>query len=142
MSLENLLEMKKMMKVYMPYWGQNPFPDLFIQSTLEHKTEIVDVLQEALESKDDIINDALQEASEGHQQKDHGKNRKGKGKGNSQKSRHPAGVANGWMERAAILIQLLKDEDFEKAKEQAEHFESYYPAMQLALERMRRNSCA
>ena len=108
-----------MMNVYMPYWGNKPFPELFIQSTLDHTAEVVDALQDVLDSKDAIINDALQqEASEGQQHKGHGKNRKGKGKG--PKPRLPAGVANGWMERAAILIQLLKDDKFEKAKEKAE----------------------
>ena len=92
--------------------------ELFIQSTIEHKTEMVDALQNALGSNDAIINDALQEASEGHQQKGHGNNFKRTGTG--PKPRHPAGVANGWMERAAILIQLLKDDKFEKAKEKAE----------------------
>ena len=43
------------------------------------------------------------------------------------------GHAYGWFEKAAILIQLLKDEQFEKAKETAEHFESSCPAMQHAL---------
>ena len=94
----------------MPYWHKKPFPGLFIQSTLDHKTEVIDALKKELDSKDNIINDALQEVSEGHQQKGHGKNRTGK------RPRHAAGVANGWMERAAILIQLLKDEEFEKAK--------------------------
>ena len=46
--------------------------ELFIQSTIEHKTEMVDALQNALGSKDAIINDALQEASEDHQQKGKG----------------------------------------------------------------------
>ena len=133
---KNLLELGKKLKVWMPYWQKQPFPGLFIQSTLDHKTEVLHALQEDLDSKDDIINDALQEVSEGHQQKGHGKNRTGKGP----KPRHPAGVANGWMERAAILIQLLKDEEFEKAKEKAEYFELSFPAMQLALDRMQRNS--
>ena len=57
-----------MKKVYMPF---------------EHKTEMVDALQNALGSKDAIINDALQEASEDHQQK-----------GNGPKPMNPAGVAN------------------------------------------------
>ena len=43
------------------------------------------------------------------------------------------GHAYGWFEKAAILIQLLKDEQFEKAKEIAEHLESSCPAMQHAL---------
>ena len=122
---ETLLELPEKMKVHMPYWQRKAFPGLFIQSTIDHKTEVLHALQEDLDSKDDIINDALQEVSEGHQQKGHGKNRTGKGP----KPRHPAGVANGWMERAAILIQLLKDEEFEKAKETAEHFELTFPAM-------------
>ena len=138
-SPENVLEMKKMMKMYMPYWDTKPFPELFLQSTLDHKTEVQDALQDALDSKDAIINDALQEASEGHQQKGHGKKSKGKGK-SPKPPRHPPGVAHGWMERAAILIQLLKDEEFEKAKEKAEFFEFSFPAMQNALDRMQRNS--
>ena len=101
-------------------------------------TEVVDALHDALCINDAIINDALQEASEGHQQKGHGKNSKWNYKG--PKPRHPAGVANGWMERAAILIQLLKDEEFEKAKEKAGYFEFSFPAMHLALDRMQRNS--
>ena len=135
-SLENLLELPKKMKVWMPYWHKKPFPGLFIQSTLDHKTELLHALQDDLDSKDNIINDALQDVSEGHQQKGHGKNRTGK----NPKPRHPAGVANGWMERAAILIHLLKEEEFWEAKEKAEYFESFSPAMQLALDRLQRNS--
>ena len=134
----DLLEVKEKQNVYMPYWKKKPFPELWIQSTIDHKTEVVDALQDALESKDAIINDALQEVSEGHQQKDKSKNSKGTGKG--PKPRHPAGVANGWMERAAILIQLLKDEEFEKAKEKAEYFEASFPSMQHALDRIQRSS--
>ena len=87
-----------------------------------------------MDSKDNIINDALQDV--GHQQKGHGKNRTGKNP--NPRQRHPAGVANGWMERAAILIQLLKDEDFDQAKEKAEFFASSFPAMQSALERLQK----
>ena len=78
----------------MPYWQKQPFPGLFIQSTLEHKTEVLHALQE------NIL---------------------------------PEHVANRWFENAAILIQLLKDKQFEKAKETAEHFESSFPAMRIAL---------
>ena len=112
--LELLLDMQKMKKVYMPF---------------EHKTEMVDALQNALGSKDAIINDALQEASEDHQQK-----------GKGPKPMNPAGVANVWLERAAILIQLLKDEQFWDAKEKAEFFESSFESMQSALQRVQRNS--
>ena len=78
------------------------------------------MLHDALGINDAIINDALQEASEGHQQKGHGNNFKRTGTG--PKPRHPAGVANGWMERASILIQLLKDEVFENVNENYECF--------------------
>ena len=49
--LELLLDMKKMKKVYMPYWCRKTFPELLTQSTIEHKTEMVDALQNALGSK-------------------------------------------------------------------------------------------
>ena len=97
-------------------------------------------MQDTLESKDAIINDALQEASEGQQEKGLGKDHQLKKQHCSGKKPRQAGVAHGWMERAAILIQLLKDEEFEKAKEKAEYFESTFPAMQNALIRMQRNS--
>ena len=138
-GLSNLVDLKKLMKVHLPYWKEQPFPELWIQSTIDHKTEVVEYLQDALDSKDAIINDALQEASKGHQQKDHCKNSQGKGTG-PKPPRHPPGVANGWMERAAILIQLLKNDEFEKAKEKAEFFECSFPAMQQALDRMHKKS--
>ena len=97
------------MKVWMPYWQKQPFPGLFIQSTIDHKTEVLHALQEDLDGKDCIINDALHEISEGHQQSFYCK---------------PEHIANLWFENAAILIQQLKDEQFEKAKEIAEHLES------------------
>ena len=37
------------------------------------------------------------------------------------------------------MIQLIKDQEFEKAKEKAEYFESF-PAMQNALSRMQRTA--
>ena len=124
------------MMVWLPDWQQKPFPALFIQSTLDHKSEMLQGLQDDLISKENIINDALHDV--GHQGKGHGKNRTGKNP--NPKQRPPPGHSNGWMERAAILIQLLKDEEFEKAKEKAEYFELSFPAMQLALDKMQRNS--
>ena len=101
----------------------------------------MDALQEALESKDAIIHDALHEASEGQQEKGLGKdNQLKKQHHGSGKKQRQAGVAHGWMERAAILIQLLNDDEFEKAKEKAKYFELTFPAMQNALIRMQRNS--
>ena len=114
-----MLELAKKMKVWMPYWQKQPFPGLFIQSTIDHKTEVLHASkQEDFDSKDCISNDVKHEISEGHKQSFYA---------------WPAAVANGWFERAAILIQLLKDEQFEKAKETAEHFEKSFPAMQIAL---------
>ena len=119
--------------VHMPYWQRKAFPGLFIQSTIDHQTEVVNALQADLNGKDSIINQALEEMSEGHQAK-------AQSKGSKQRQRPPAGVANGWMERAAIFFKLLKDEDFDKAKETAEYLEFAFPAMKLALCRMNRKS--
>ena len=117
--------------VHMPYWQRKAFPGLFIQSTIDHQTEVVNALQADLNGKDSIINQALEEMSEGHQAK-------AQSKGSKQRQRPPAGVANGWMERAAILIKLLMNEEFEKAKETAEYFESTFPAMRIAVCRIHR----
>ena len=96
--------------IFMPYWKKKPINELWIQSSSDHKTEIVEALHEALDSNADIINDALHDVSEGHHETRLGMDHQLKKQHGSDRKPRQAGGAHGWMERAAILIKLINDE--------------------------------
>ena len=77
----------------MPYWSKKPYPDLIVQSSLDHMQQVNAALDDELAVKQQLLEESLAGLSSSHGSRDAAQPQQ-----QFKKSR------GGWMEKCAILV--------------------------------------
>ena len=95
----------------MPYWSKNPYPDLIVQSSMDHMQQVNAALDDELAVKQQLLEESLAGRSSSHGSRDAAQPQQ-----QSNKSR------GGWMEKCAILVANYFRRDWDACDELCEEY--------------------
>ena len=95
----------------MPYWSKKPYPDLIVQSSLDHMQQVNAALDDELAVKQQLLEESLKGWSSSHGSKDAAQPQQ-----QFKKSR------GGWMEKCAILVGNYFTRDWKACDELCDEY--------------------
>ena len=95
----------------MPYWSKKPYPDLIVQSSLDHMQQVNAALDDELAAQQKLLEESLKGWSSSHGSKDAAQPQQ-----QFKKSR------GGWMEKCAILVGNYFRKDWNACDELCEEY--------------------